>query len=134
MQIYHVYNRGNRKRRIFYDRGDYLRFERLLRRYEKVIGVEQLGYCLMPNHYHLLVRCNKKEYLSSLMQKLGIAYTMYINKKYRYVGHVFQGRYCAKRIRSTERIIGYIRANPVEAGLVKKYYDYRWLRIYEDRI
>jgi len=130
--VYHVYNRGNRKRRIYYNEGDYLRFIERLSETSAGLCIDVLVHCLMPNHYHLvLVQCYTIP-ISKLMQRLGIAYSMYINKKYGLVGHVFQGRYQIKRVateRGFRRLVDYIRNNPVKDGLVKESHHYRWLKI-----
>lgn len=130
--VYHVYNRGNRKKRVYYDEKDYLRFIERLYEFSGDLGVDILVHCLMINHYHLiLLQCGIKP-ISKLMQRLGIAYAMYVNKRYGLVGHVFQGRYQVKRVMTEQgfrRLVEYIRDNPVKEGLVKESYNYRWLKI-----
>jgi REP element-mobilizing transposase RayT len=66
-QYYHIYNRGVDKRAIFFNAGNYDHFVRLLRRYHERYGATVIAYCLMPNHYHLLLRQEADEALSRLM-------------------------------------------------------------------
>jgi len=135
--LYHVYNRGNRKKRIFYNEADYEVFLGLLQRYQWKFKISVVGYCLMVNHYHLLIKLGEKTHVSKFMQGLGISYTLYINKRYRLVGHVFQGRYQVKEIignASTRRIIEYFRNNPVKDGMVRDPIHYRWMQIQSDMI
>lgn len=130
--VYHVYNRGNRKRKIYYDERDYLRFIERLSEFSEDLHIDVLGYCLMSNHYHLILIQRGVKPISKLMQRLGIAYSMYINKKYGLVGHVFQGRYQVKKVATKQgfrRLVSYIKDNPVKDGLVQKVYYYRWLEI-----
>lgn len=71
---YHIYNRGNNRQLIFFERENYLFFLRKLREYLVNNAVEVVAYCLMPNHYHLLVYLNSDN-LSNLMQAFILSYT-----------------------------------------------------------
>ena len=148
-EIYHVYNRGVEKRKVFLDEQDYFRFihdlfefndeapalniyYRLphLQSYEvelRKIGsketrqrkllVEILAFCLMPNHYHLLIRQRIDEGTVNFMQKLGTGYTNYFNKRYERVGSLFQGRFKAVLINQEPHFIHlpyYIHLNPLD--------------------
>lgn len=75
------------------------------------------AYCLMPNHFHLLVRCKSEKGISNLMQRLKTAYTMYFNKRYERVGALFQGAFKAEHANSDEYLkylFSYIHLNPVK--------------------
>lgn len=105
---YHVYNRGVNLRKIFRDGEDFKYFEWLL---ERSVGPKEVqdskgrsftwlrdkvrlnAYCLMPNHFHLLVYQEANDGVSSLMRSLGTAYTGYFNKKYRRRGPLFENTY-----------------------------------------
>jgi putative transposase len=131
-RLFHIYNRGNRKRKIFYKDRDFLRFTKLLRRYSAVHQVIVCGYCLMPNHYHLLLKQSKGGSIPKFMQGLAISHTKYMNTRYDMVGHVFQGRYQAREIgteSSKRRIVAYLKNNPVKDNLVEEPGLYRWLEI-----
>lgn len=141
--FYHIYNRGVEKRIIFFDEEDYTRFIYYLyelnnknlvadtaffnRKIEIDSGVrntenmdqlvEILCFCLMPNHFHLLLRQVQDGGISLFLQKLCLAYAGYFNQKYNRVGGLFQGAFKAKLIDKTEYInhlFYYILANPIE--------------------
>jgi putative transposase len=121
--FYHVFNRGNRKDRIFIDDADYRRFLKYLSemtmKYSVFIGL----FCLMPNHFHFLLLQEKKtNQISPCIQKISIKYAKYFNKKYNTVGSLFQGRFKSSQIKSLahlDYIVQYIALNPFEAGMVK---------------
>jgi putative transposase len=127
---YHIYNRGVNKRIIFKDEQDYIVFLSLLKRhlgselqkdrlgreypnYHKEIKL--LAFCLMPNHFHLLVFQSDKNAITKLLRSVCTAYTMYFNRKHKRVGHLFQGRFKASMITDDlylQHISRYIHLNP----------------------
>ncbi len=137
-EYYHIYNRGNSKQKIFLDKEDYLRFSGLLyacnqkenlkvsnlskgqtlydiEREEMLVDVG--AYCLMPNHFHLLVTQSEDNNITNFMQKLGTSYTMYFNKKYKRTGSLFEGKFKAQHLgidRYLKYIFSYIHLNPVK--------------------
>lgn len=138
-EYYHLYNRGTEKRNIFISRGDYNRFLALLflanqnapidstqrgstslkieseRNGEPIIEI--VTYCLMPNHFHLLVREITDGGISKFMQKLMTGYTMYFNKRNERSGALFQGKFKATHVadnRYLRYLISYIHLNPVK--------------------
>lgn len=79
--------------------------------------IDLLAYCLMPNHFHLLVRQNSQTVIESFMRSLATRYSMYFNKKYHRVGKLFQGHYKAVLVQSEEQLLHlsrYIHLNPQE--------------------
>ncbi len=121
-EYYHLYNRGNNYQAIFFERENYLYFLRQLRKYLWPEAVETIAYCLMPNHYHLLVHLMTDD-LSRLMQPFALSYTKAINKRYGRVGSLFQGRFRAVRVDRDEYLVHlsrYIHLNPVIAKLVEQ--------------
>jgi len=131
-QYYHFYNRGNNRQAVFLERDNYLYFLRGLKKYLREY-VEILVYCLMPTHYHILVRVRVPQtsevlktsevsrQVSLAMQKFGISYTKAINKRFERVGALFQGQFQAKPIQHYNHLLNlcvYIHANPVKDGLV----------------
>ena len=107
---YHIYNRGVNKSDIFIDSTDYAVFLSFLKRHlsdksEKDAKnreyanysneVELLAFCLMPSHFHLLIHQKTSEAFTMLLRSVCTAYTMYFNKKYKRVGHLFQDRFKA---------------------------------------
>lgn len=139
-ECYHLFNRGNGKINVFEDDSDYRFF---LRRIEEYLFPDRrapsaaatryvrksfpagafslLCYCLMPNHYHLLVRQNNEIPLSALMLNLTTGYSKYFNKKYDRIGSLFQDQFKAVPVVSNEQLLwvsAYIHQNPKVAGLV----------------
>jgi len=117
---FHLYNRGVNKQPIFLESRNYPFFVQLLDKYLNHDGAIIAAYCLMPNHYHLLVRVDYGS-LSTRMQRLGMAYTNAVNKANHRTGPLFQGRFKAKAIDQDEYLLQlsrYLHLNPVEAGLV----------------
>jgi REP element-mobilizing transposase RayT len=130
---YHIFNRGNNRQTIFLEQKNYLFFLRCIKKYLQPV-VDVIAYCLMPTHYHLLVRVKALPQTSEVletsevsmsvsraMQKLSISYTKAINKRFDRVGALFQGAFQAKWIRAYTHIQNlciYIHANPVKDELV----------------
>lgn len=139
---YHVYNRGNSKQSIFLDDGDYERFVSLLflsnssrgfnlrdelkgkeSFYEVDRGIPLLeinSFCLMPNHFHLVITPLVDGGMSQFMLKLGTAYSMYFNKKYERTGSLFEGSFKAKHIDSDEYLkylFSYVHLNPLSTHI-----------------
>jgi len=137
-QYYHLFNRGNNHAIIFCEAENYRYFLRLLGKYLLPDQVEIVAYCLMPDHYHLLV-CPRVDTLSKLMQPFLLAYTHAFNERYGRMGALFQGRCKAHYVNKNEYLLQlsrYIHLNPVRAGLVKQaenwefssYLDYLGIR------
>ena len=138
-EIYHIYNRGVEKRKVFLETADYFRIvqdlyelndknatpnsqynpKRNPQKYKKGALreplVEILAFVLMPNHYHLALRQIQDNGVVKFMQKLGTGYTNYFNKKYERVGPLFQGSFKATHIATEDylrNLLGYIHTNP----------------------
>jgi putative transposase len=132
-EVYHCYNRGVDKRTIFENQQDFVYFLKMLRHFNTsaVMGnlrllenknpvnppVTILSYCLLPNHYHLILRCEKdNDAFSKYMQRIGGGYTMYFNQKYNRSGALFQGKFKANHIDTDEylrHILAYVSHNYV---------------------
>ncbi len=118
---YHIYNRGNQKNKIFFERENYLFFLRNWRKYFDGT-LDLFCYCLMPNHYHFLLKPLDDDF-SHRMQNFTISYVIAFNKRYNRVGHLFQGNFKAKPVQDNNVLIHltkYIHLNPVIAGLVSE--------------
>ena len=89
---YHVINRGVEKRKIFLDNDDHHKFINLLDAYRAKYDFVLHAFCLMNNHYHLLIEIKHRN-LSEILQKINFLYSRYFNKKYQRVGHLWQGRF-----------------------------------------
>jgi len=145
---YHIYNRGVEKRDIFLDERDYRVFlsylrvyllqglslkcypSRLLKNYSTEISL--VAYCLMSNHFHLLLYQNDSRSIAFFMRSLITKYVKYFNTRYHRVGHLFQGRYKAVTIDSNDQLLyvsKYIHLNPVTTSRtvleVSQYSSYR---------
>lgn len=151
-EFYHIYNRGVEKRDIFLQSKDYKRFIKTLYYYQfkgpkpslskytenglnnlkflpenKIIEV--ICYCLMPNHFHLLVRQLQENGISKFMGQLQNSFTKYFNTKHDRIGVLFQGPFKAVIMENDEQFIHvsrYIHLNPVVSGIVKKPENYQW--------
>lgn len=148
--IYHVFNRGVEKRDIFLDEQDYRIFLYYLYIYvvplDQVLikhphlpirlcgknlspEIELFAYCLMPNHFHLLIKQKSFDGVSRLLKQLTNAYAKYFNDKYNRVGGLFQGRFKAVNIETNEQLLHtsrYIHLNPLASGLTKDLKTYQW--------
>jgi REP element-mobilizing transposase RayT len=119
--LYHVMNRGNRRERVFRRQADYELFLDRLGRFAKEFNVEVLAYCLMPNHFHAFLRTREAN-LSQFMQSLLTSYTVFVNRRDRTSGHIFQGRFKAQVVESDgyfATLSRYIHLNPVRVQSVK---------------
>jgi REP element-mobilizing transposase RayT len=123
---YHIINRGVEQRVIFKERADYEQFEELMCFYAKSYGITIHNYCLMSNHYHLLIEISQ-ENLSKYMQQLNMKYSIYFNKKYNRSGHLWQGRFKSWYITDEAylyTLMLYIEQNPLKANMVKALEEY----------
>ena len=151
-EYYHIFNRGNDKRDIFTKPRDFRRFLQTFYYYqftgpkpsfskfaksdlnsfkpdpEKKL-VDILCYCLMPNHFHFLVKQLKDNGVSIFLSQISNSYTKYFNIKYTRVGALLQGVFKAVRIETDAQLIHvsrYIHLNPVVSGLIMKPEEYQW--------
>jgi putative transposase len=126
--MFHVTARGVAREPIFRDGIDYAEFQRVLLRVRDVHEWTLHAYCLLPNHYHLVVETTRSE-LTNGMHTLNGRYAQRFNRRHDRVGHVFQNRFSSYVIESDEhleRALAYVRANPVEAGLCENAGDWLW--------
>ncbi len=126
---YHITGRGNQKGNIFLDTADYICFMKLLNKYTNIFKVPTVIYCLMPNHYHMILQHISLQGIARTMHMVNTSYTYYMRKRYSWVGHVFQGRYHSKHISNLEYFntaLEYIKQNPVEANLAESFDEYQW--------
>ncbi len=158
-QIYHIYNRGVDKRTTFLDKRDYRRFIESIDYYRMKTPpvrfslkdrpslttkthqdsplVTLLSFCIMPNHFHLLVRQIEEKGVTNFISKLSNSYTRYFNTRHKRVGPLFQGSFKAVRIEDDEQLLHvsrYIHLNPLVGYLTKdlKTYPYSSYKEYLD--
>lgn len=125
---YHVTSRGNEQKDIFKSRRDREQFLSYLESSVMRYGAKIHAYCLMTNHYHLLLQTPDGN-LPEIMRHINGAYTNYFNAKRKRAGHLFQGRYKAILIEADEYLMElsrYIHLNPVRAGMSEKPEDHPW--------
>ncbi|PIZ00793.1 hypothetical protein COY62_01055 [bacterium (Candidatus Howlettbacteria) CG_4_10_14_0_8_um_filter_40_9] len=151
--IYHVYNRGINKQNIFLDGRDYATFLFYLKLYlqdpEKLKdidpqkrkslvrknffgNIELLCYCLMPNHFHLLIKQKGERDIAEFMKSLGTNYSMYFNDRHDRIGTLFQGPYKAILVKNDSYLLHlsrYIHKNPedlIKGENLDKLFEYEW--------
>ena len=126
--VYHVTSRGNARQRIFADRADKEKFLEILAFVVERFGWLCHAYCLMDNHYHLLIETPEGN-LSGAMRQLNGMYTQRFNRRHARVGHLFQGRYKAILVEKDSHLLSlcrYVVLNPVRAGLAKGPGGWKW--------
>ena len=131
--VYHVVARGNERRPVFADDIDRSRFLEVLRGAAERYRWKTLAYCLMGNHYHLLVRTEACT-LARGMRHVNGVYAQWFNRRHDRVGHLWQGRYKAVLVQQDEHLlvaIRYVVRNPVRAGLTRRVEDWRWTSHHE---
>jgi REP element-mobilizing transposase RayT len=125
---YHIMARGNRGSEIFFNQQDSLKFLEILGDVAEAHDWTCHAYCLMPNHYHLLVQTRSPS-LSKGMQQLNGRYASYANKVHELGGHLLQGRFKAVLVEQDSyftELVRYIALNPVRAGLAPRPEHWRW--------
>jgi putative transposase len=125
---YHVLNRGNGRRTVFCDEDDYGFCAVLLRRACARVPVRVLSYCLMPNHFHVVLWPQADDDLALWMHWLLTSHVARHRKRYRTTGHVWQGRFKAFPIEEDEHlltVLRYVERNPLRANLVSRAEDWR---------
>lgn len=125
---YHVMNRGRRSEDIFSDREDYSRFIDLLIEISEIWNARIAAYCLMSNHYHVLLQTPDGN-ISRCMRHLNGLYTQQYNRIHGFDGQLFRGRYKSILVSNDShllQLVRYIHKNPIKAGMVREMPDYEW--------
>lgn len=126
---YHIITRGNQKQTIFRDNDDFQSYLRMLKKAIKKYSISLYGYCLMPNHVHLLIEPKCVTDMSKCMHWINRGYAAHFNAKHEKVGHLWQGRFKSKPITKGQYLINcanYIEGNPVRANIVQDPSIYQW--------
>ncbi len=124
---YHVYNRGANRQPIFRTEENYIFLLRRVKKYATRFAISVIAYCLMPNHYHFLLRQESTHIISLFVQAVFNSYTKAFNKMFDRSGTLFEGPFRAIMVDRDEYLIHlcrYIHRNPLEAGLVN--HPARW--------
>jgi putative transposase len=125
--FYHIYNKAVAGNLLFDEHKNYWYYLSKIKQY-LLTTAEILTYCLMPDHYHLIVKIRSREFSQS-MQKLALSYAVSYNNLYQRKGHLFLGPYQRKIIRDTPYLLHlsrYIHLNPVKANLVSKAENWKY--------
>jgi putative transposase len=144
-EYYHLFNRGVDKRKVFLGRVDYVRFIRTIHnlmtsgsaseslKLNQSLALNKkiklIGYCLMPNHYHMLVKQLDEDGVTEFMHKLDTSYTKYFNLNTHRTGRLFEYTFKATHIETDEEfihVIRYIHLNPLVSGIIKDLRKYKW--------
>ena len=126
---YHLYNRGAHKLSIFPEEKNYIYLLGKIKKYLLELQLTLIAYCLMPNHYHFLVRQDGDFEAGLLPQRVFNSYSKAYNKAYAHSGTLFEGRYKAKLVSSNNYLLHlcrYIHANPVKDGLVQNLEEWQF--------
>jgi len=127
--VYHVMNRGNARAEVFHQPEDYDAFVGLLDDGHQRLPMRVLAWCLMPNHFHLVLWPHHDGDLSRWMQWLLTAHVRRYHRHYETSGHVWQGRFKAFPIQQDDHlltVLRYVERNPLQAGLVERAEAWRW--------
>jgi putative transposase len=126
---YHLMNRGHNREAVLASDDDRRYFLQLLARYRQRFQVRLYHYCLMSNHFHVLLQLRDCRQLSRMVAGLLRSYVHYFNRRYGFVGHLWQGRFKSPGVEVEPYLLScgrYIERNPLEAGLVEQPWDYPW--------
>jgi len=127
--IYHVLNRGNGGQEIFHREGDYKAFINLMEKAKERYFVKIFAYCVMPNHFHMVLMPHRAEDLSRWLQWLMTSHVRRYHRHYGSSGHIWQGRFKSFIVQEDVHlltVLRYVEANPVRAGLVSGAKDWLW--------
>src|ERR1700730_6735261 len=127
--VYHALNRGNNRAAVFRTDADRTAFLHALGQTQLRYPFRLYGYCLMTNHFHLLLAPGPGQSISRILQSLTVAHTWRYHRRHGTVGHVWQGRFRSPVIQEDEHartVLRYIEANPLRAGMVADLAGYAW--------
>jgi putative transposase len=133
--VYHVLNRANGRQTIFHTDADYRHFESLLEEAKELTGMRILAYCLMPNHWHLILYPRTDTHLAEFMNWLTTTHVRQYRARTKTIGygHLYQDRYKSFPVQTNEyctSLIRYVEQNPLRAKLVKRAENWQWSSLY----
>ena len=126
---FHAFSRGNNGATVFHDDGDRDAFLTALAHAQLRYPFRLYGYCLMTNHFHLLLRPEQGVAIGRVMQSLLVAHTWRYHKRHKSLGHVWQGRFKSPPVQDDSHlwtVLRYVEANPLRAAMVADPADYPW--------
>ena len=130
-EVHHLINRGNKKARIFIEAADYQEFVTAMADAAERTGVRHMTFCIMPNHFHIVVQSSAENDISSYMQRLMNAHIRNYQERHgtKGTGHIYQGRYRPIQVLTDDHFLNvcrYVDANPLRAGLVDRAEHWPW--------
>jgi REP-associated tyrosine transposase len=128
-QVYHILNRGKGRQDVFHKPEDFAAFLRLIAEAKGKYPIQIIAYCLMTNHFHLLVKAGEGSALGKWMQWLMTSHVRRYHRHYGSSGHVWQGRFKSFPVQDDDHlltVVRYVEGNPVRAGMVKSARDWPW--------
>lgn len=128
-RCYHIYNRGCNKDRIFFEEENYLYLLKKVKVYSSKLNITVAAYCLMPNHFHFLLRQDSNQPVNEFVKLLFNSYTKAVNKKISRKGTLFEGPFKAIFIEHDDYIkelCKYIYRNPLDSDLVQNLEDWKY--------
>jgi len=133
--VYHVLNRANAQATLFESEGDYLSFEKVMADAHERTSVRVIAYCIMPNHWHLVLWPKEDGQLSAFMQLLTVSHTQrwHVYHRTSGTGHLYQGRFKSFPVQSNEHfltVVRYVERNAVRANLVNRAEEWRWCSLW----
>ena len=131
--FYHIISRGVERRNVFLDEDDFDRFLTILHLEFKLYEIIVHSFCLMTNHYHLLLEI-KQSNISDAMKRVNSLYSIYFNKKYKRSGHLWQGRFASYYLYDDTHfwyVTKYIERNPIAAHMVNIIDTYKYQSFYQ---
>lgn len=127
--IYHILNRGYNREGLFNKASDFTVFKEIIRKYKEKFSFELYNYCLMANHFHLLLSVSMAKDLSAIMKGICQSYANYYKRSYKHTGYLYQNRYKSIHIDRDAYLLEcarYIERNPLRAKVVKDLSSYLW--------
>jgi len=133
---YHCINRANARLKIFFDDEDYKLFEKTLIEASEIFETRILVYCIMPNHFHLVIQTTQDNEVADFMRWLTLTHTQRWHRLHKTTGsgHLYQGRYKSFVIEDEEHLLTvfrYVERNPIKANLVRGSLDWKWSSLYK---
>lgn len=127
--VYHITFRGNNRQAVLKEKEDKILLLKTLAKFKERFQFKLYGLCLMDNHAHLVIEASHSATVSRIMQAVLLSFSFQYRRKYKYIGHVWQGRFRSNVIEGDNYILEcleYIHNNPVRANMVRVAEDYPW--------
>lgn len=129
--MYYITSRGNRRNDFFKNKEDFQVYLAMLEEaldYYEAYNYKIIAYCLVDNHAHIMIKTDKRT-PEELISRVHSIYTKYFNRKYNYIGHLFQDRYYSELIENDSQLLEisrYVHLNPVKVMMVDIPAEYKW--------